>query len=138
MNCELYVNKSLDNVLNKTIEKIDDIEIKFIENFNDDYLIIKNNKNFNYLKIEDSFYFVRDSEILDNKRIKVKIEKDVLMTYKNLIENMNVRVITGNRKDLKNFSLQETTKRNYNRIDFPINHFTNNGDIIFSVINTRG
>ena len=91
MTVTFYNNLSNYNVVNKSLEKINTISFTFKENSNiiTPSLILKNYEEGNYCYIEDlkRYYYIKDIELLSNGLVRLICEIDVLMSYKEDINN---------------------------------------------------
>lgn len=105
------------NKINKDITMIQHIDLKLRKDFdfNNPYLIL-NRKNididsFNYVLMENRYYFVKNKTRLNNSLVKIDLELDPLMTFKDFILNSNLN-ITG----ISDFNLanQANETVNYN------------------------
>ena len=105
MKCWFYVCNDNDNVINKTLENVSQkIDITFLNK--DNYLnpIIRLKKEFfenenykyNYCKIDNNFYFIREINYYNNDMVLLTLEKDLLKTYENdLINNAYGEIISS-------------------------------------------
>lgn len=92
---ELYVNSSderkVDKVLSNKIE-IDGNIRNTLPNtdliIQIDFSNISNIQNYNYIKINEKYYYIRDFEYINNSIIQYTLHIDVLMTYKNEIRKL--------------------------------------------------
>ncbi len=85
---QIYLYKCLDdkNKLNKTLtnEKIIDLNIRKLFNFDTPTIKIKiDNFDFNYVKIDNRYYFVVNKNYIAESLIELNLKCDLLMTYKN-------------------------------------------------------
>lgn len=84
---QIYLYKCLDdkNKLNKTLtnEKIIDLNIRKLFNFDTPTIKIKiDNFDFNYVKIDNRYYFVVNKNYIAESLIELNLKCDLLMTYK--------------------------------------------------------
>lgn len=85
---QIYLYKCLDdkNKLNKTLtnEKIIDLNIRKLFNFDTPTIKIKiDNFDYNYVKIDNRYYFVVNKNYIAESLIELNLKCDLLMTYKN-------------------------------------------------------
>lgn len=96
MNAITYKNKSSYNTLGKDLEILDNITLKFFKDLETSTPIIiinlYNISDFNYIKIEDKFYFVENKTKNPNGLYEMYLRVDVLETYKEQILNSYVTV----------------------------------------------
>lgn len=128
------------NKLNKTLSnKIElDIVLKERNNFINPNIILKNqitNFSYNYCFIPsfNRYYFIENIEILSNNLILLSLKIDVLMTYKNDINNSFVtiaessEILNENKLNYDSEDIENITKIDLN------NPFTGNSDILITV-----
>lgn len=96
MNGITYINKSSYNTIGKELEKLDDINLKFFKDLETSTPVIiidlKNIGDFNYIKIENKYYFVEHKTKRPNGLYDMYLRVDVLETYKEQILNSYVTV----------------------------------------------
>lgn len=128
------------NKLNKTLSnKIElDIVLKERNNFINPNIILKNqipNFSYNYCFIPsfNRYYFIENIEILSNNLILLSLKIDVLMTYKNDLNNSFVtitessEILNENKLNYDSEDIENITKIDLN------NPFTGNSDILITV-----
>lgn len=84
---QIYLYKCLDdkNKLSKTLtnEKIIDLNIRKLFNFDTPTIKIKiDNFDYNYVKIDNRYYFVVNKNYIAESLIELNLKCDLLMTYK--------------------------------------------------------
>lgn len=83
---KIYNNKSNNNVVNKTLELIQDINFKFKDDsdITNPILILKSYVSGNYCFIPDlnRYYYIDRIELMTGGFFKLYLEIDVLMSYK--------------------------------------------------------
>ena len=93
MIAKAYSNNDSTNTINKTLDFIIDIDVKFKEEVNiyGPSIILKYDDliDFNYLYIDKfkRYYFIEDVEVFPNKIYKLTLKCDVLMSFKDDILN---------------------------------------------------
>ena len=96
---KIYNNKSNENVVNKTIDHIQEITF----NFKDDsdvtspVLILQSYKSGNYCYIPDlkRYYYIDKIELMNGGYYKLYLDIDVLMSYKEEIMNAEWYSVDG-------------------------------------------
>lgn len=128
------------NKLNKTLSNKTELDIVLKErnNFINPNIILKNqihNFSYNYCFIPsfNRYYFIENIEILSNNLILLSLKIDVLMTYKNDINNSFVtitessEILNENKLNYDSEDIENITKIDLN------NPFTGNSDILITV-----
>lgn len=94
MKITLYNTKDDEIVLNKTLENPLEMDINFKSDFNklDIQLILQYNgifdSNFyNYVKIENFYYFIVKKDYIDNMNVILHCHMDVYMSNQNTVKN---------------------------------------------------
>ena len=93
MIAKAYSNNDSANTINKTLDFIIDIDVKFKEEVNiyEPSIMLKYDDliDFNYLYIDKfkRYYFIEDVEVFPNKIYKLTLKCDVLMSFKDDILN---------------------------------------------------
>lgn len=128
------------NKLNKTLSNKTELDIvlKDRNNFINPNIILKNhisNFSFNYcfIPIFNRYYFIDNIEVLTNNLISLSLKIDVLMTYKNDINN-SFATITESTEVLNENKLNYNSEdiENITKIDLT-NPFNGNTDILITV-----
>lgn len=128
------------NKLNKTLSNKTELDIVLKErnNFINPNIILKNqihNFSYNYCFIPsfNRYYFIENIEILNNNLLLLSLKIDVLMTYKNDINNSFVtitessEILNENKLNYDSEDIENITKIDLN------NPFTGNSDILITV-----
>lgn len=102
MEMKLYQTLDDENVINKTIELKHTIPIKMKDrnSINSPSIVLSNHNkeydftvcNYAYLDVFNRFYFIRDIVILDNIKVSLSLECDVLESFKKDILNSNAEI----------------------------------------------
>lgn len=85
---KLYNTEDSTNTINKTIDYVEDIDVKFKDEVNiyNPLIILKSNNliEFNFIFIEkfNRYYFVENVEVFPNKIYHITLRCDVLMSFK--------------------------------------------------------
>ena len=91
MKLKIYNNNSNNNVINKNITLVNEIDfnLKVDNSILQPILILKNYKGGNYCYIDEfkRYYFINDVRLLNGGLYELNLNVDVLMTYKNEIMN---------------------------------------------------
>lgn len=89
MELKIYNNNSNNNVLNKNITLVDTLEfnLKIDNSILQPVLILKNYSigNYCYIKEFKRYYYITDIKLLIGGLYQLKLDIDVLMTYKDAI-----------------------------------------------------
>lgn len=87
-----YNNLSPENKINKNLTLVKEISGDFngeILNSSPKIVINQNTLDFDYIQVNDNFYFINDYNIYRNGLIILECEKDVLMSNKDFILNQS-------------------------------------------------
>lgn len=92
---KIYLYQTTDDeiVLNKTLENEKEIDVNFKANYNKlDTKIILNYKqgdfnpdNFNYVKIDNVYFFIVSKDFIDNENVIYYLHQDVYMSNQNTV-----------------------------------------------------
>lgn len=128
------------NKLNKTLSNKTELDIVLKErnNFINPNIILKNqihtfSYNYCFIPSFNRYYFIENIEILSNNLILLSLKIDVLMTYKNDINNSFVtitessEILNENKLNYDSEDIENITKIDLN------NPFTGNSDILITV-----
>lgn len=125
------------NKLNKTLENGLELNItlKDITEVINPILLIKSNNNFNYnycyIDKLERYYFIDKKEIVTNDLIKLYLNVDVLMSYKQDILNANANIMETDNTDVSN---DYTGNNNFIITKYPLeNPFTTDTDILTTI-----
>lgn len=96
---KVYNNKSNKNIVNKKIEKVQEITFDFKDDsdITNPILILQSYKTGNYCYIPDlkRYYYIDRIEIMNGGYYKLYLEIDVLMSYKDEIINADWYSVNG-------------------------------------------
>lgn len=129
------------NKLNKTLSNKTELDILLKDNVNfiNPNIILKNqisNFTFNYcfIPIFNRYYFIDNIEVLNNNLISISLKIDVLMTYKNEINNSSV-IITEATNEINPNNANYIAEKNINTnvIDLD-NPFREDSDILITIV----
>lgn len=128
MNIKFYNNNSKDNILNKDIVLLLEKNITIKDKQNSIlspilYLAdiqVENIGNYCYIDLWKRFYFIKNISFVNNQIIKLELETDYLMTFKDVILNSSGDVVQSD--TLQNYSssynvLDTTTQKVINFSD---------------------
>ena len=116
-----YNTNDSTNTINKKLNFISDIDVKFKEEVNiyNPNLVLKYDDliNFNYMYIDrfKRYYFIEDVEVFPNKIYKLTLKCDVLMSFKNDILNSYGNITSQtNYNDYYNFNYSSEVRKETN------------------------
>lgn len=100
MFCTTYHNASARNMINKTLEQLDTIEMAFLsqEDILSPRITVKNlnpNANYIYLDTLGRYYFINTWSVKNNGLYILDLHIDVLYTYRDEIMNNPCNVISS-------------------------------------------
>ncbi len=121
MIAKTYKTNDSTNTINKTLNFISDIDVKFKEEVNiyNPNIILKYDDliNFNYIYIDKfrRYYFIEDVEVFPNKIYRISLKCDVLMSFKDdiLASYGNITSQT-NYNDYYNFNYASEVRKETN------------------------
>ena len=121
MIAKTYNTNDSTNTINKLIDFVADIDVKFKEEVNiyNPSIILKYNDliNFNYIYIDKfkRYYFIEDVEVFPNKIYKLSLKCDVLMSFKDDILNSYGNITSQtNYNDYYNFDYSSEVRKETN------------------------
>ena len=121
MIAKTYNTNDSTNTINKTLNFISDIDVKFKEEFNiyNPNIMLKYDDliNFNYMYIDKfkRYYFIEDVEVFPNKIYKLALKCDVLMSFKDDILNSYGNITSQtNYNDYYNFNYSSEVRKETN------------------------
>ena len=121
MIAKTYNTNDSTNTINKTLNFISDIDVKFKEEVNiyNPNIILKYDDliNFNYMYIDKfkRYYFIEDVEVFPNKIYKLTLKCDVLMSFKDDILNSYGNITSQtNYNDYYNFNYSSEVRKETN------------------------
>ena len=130
MNVNLYHNKSLANVVDKTIGTATVVTgTAFVLPFDERFPKVRftsdtNWDNFNYAQIDDKYYYITGVNHITNQETIVSFELDLLMTYKNYIKGLTCYLKRSDNHDTPyiNDEMQVVQcNQTYTILNFPAN-----------------
>ena len=121
MIAKTYNTNDSTNTINKTLDFISDIDIKFKEEVNifNPVVMLKYGDliNFNYVYIDKfkRYYFIEDIEVFPNKIYKLSLKCDVLMSFRDDILNSYGNITSQtNYNDYYNFDYSSEVRKETN------------------------
>ena len=121
MIAKTYNTNDSTNTINKSLDFISDIDVKFKEEVNiyNPNIMLKYDDliNFNYMYIDKfkRYYFIEDIEVFPNKIYKLTLKCDVLMSFKDDILNSYGNITTQtNYNDYYNFDYSSEVRKETN------------------------
>ena len=121
MIAKTYNTNDSTNTINKTLNFISDIDVKFKEEVNiyNPNIMLKYDDliNFNYMYIDKfkRYYFIEDVEVFPNKIYKLTLKCDVLMSFKDDILNSYGNITSQtNYNDYYNFDYSSEVRKETN------------------------
>lgn len=139
MNCTLYYNQSQENKLNKVLTNKGTRTILFLNsvNFLRPTITVKTlpaDTNYCYIESLGRYYFIEDVRNLKNELFELSLKCDVLMTYKNDIEQSKA-IITESTNEINANNVDYIAEKNIdvNEIDLD-NPFTDTSDVLITIV----
>lgn len=135
MECILFHNSSVRNMINKTLEQLDTTEMSFLsqEDILSPIITVKNlnpKANYVYLDILGRYYFINKWSVKNNGLFILELQVDVLYTYREEIMNNPCNVIASDNV-LNDNSVDYTSEEKAVTITYPMQTpFTDNKEII--------
>lgn len=121
MLAKTYNTNDSTNTINKTLNFVADIDVKFKEEVNiySPSIMLKYDDliNFNYMYIDKfkRYYFIEDVEVFPNKIYKLSLKCDVLMSFKDDILNSYGNITSQtNYNDYYNFDYSSEVRKETN------------------------
>lgn len=121
MIAKTYNTNDSTNTINKSLDFISDIDVKFKEEVNiyNPNIMLKYDDliNFNYMYIDKfkRYYFIEDIEVFPNKIYKLTLKCDVLMSFKDDILNSYGNITSQtNYNDYYNFDYSSEVRKETN------------------------
>ena len=121
MIAKTYNTNDSTNTINKTLNFVADIDVKFKEEVNiySPSIMLKYDDliNFNYMYIDKfkRYYFIEDVEVFPNKIYKLTLKCDVLMSFKDDILNSYGNITSQtNYNDYYNFDYSSEVRKETN------------------------
>lgn len=139
MNCTLYYNQSQENKLNKVLTNKGTRTILFLNSvdFLRPIITVKTllaDTNYCYIESLGRYYFIENIRNLKNDLFELSLKCDVLMTYKNDIEQSKV-IITESSNEINSNNTDYVAEKNIdvNEIDLD-NPFTESSDVLITIV----
>ena len=121
MIAKTYNNNDSTNAINKTLDFISDIDVKFKDEVNiyNPSIILKSDDiiTFNYMYIDKfkRYYFIEDVEVYPNRIYRLSLKCDVLMSFKDDILNSYGNITSQtNYNDFYNFDYSSEVRKETN------------------------
>ena len=130
MNVNLYHNKSLANVVNKTIGTATVVTgTAFVLPFDERFPKIRFTSStdwddYNYAEIDGKYYYITGVEHVTNVETIISLELDLLMTYQDYIKGLNCYLIRSDNHDTPYINDEKQVlqcNQNYTIVNFPAN-----------------
>ena len=140
----IYLYKCLDdkNKLNKTLtnEKIIDLNIRKLFNFDNPTIKIRiENFDYNYVKINNRYYFVVNKNYIADSLIELNLKCDLLMTYKEDLLKCSGEVIGTFQSSFKNtYNPTFDVRLKFKQYNFPIAFPENPLNVVVVANNRKG
>ena len=98
MQVTLMKNRSLPNVLNKTVSTTDTYDAQMVTAIDDKQIVIRvklpygavNWKAINYMQVDGAYYFIDSAKHIAKDITELNGSIDLLMTYRDAIKQLNV------------------------------------------------
>lgn len=114
MKVEFYNNQDDPNIINKTPQKISELDITFRQAIDEKQpiLIMHNtnlqNVNYVYIPLFKRYYFINNISNYNNVLSQVTLSTDYLMTYQDTILNTEMKITATNKPSYLSSSLPTT------------------------------
>lgn len=139
MNCILYYNQSQENKLNKVLTDKGTRTILFLNGV--DFLrpiitvkTLPSDTNYCYIESLGRYYFIEEIRNLKNELFELSLKCDVLMTYKNDIEQSKAIIIEStNEINVNNVDYIAEKNTHVNEIELE-NPFTESSDVLITIV----
>lgn len=139
MKVEFYNNQDDPNIINKTPQKISELDITFRQAIDEKQpiLIMHNtnlqNANYVYIPLFKRYYFITNISNYNNVLSQVTLSTDYLMTYQDTILNTEMKITATNKPSYLSSSLP-TTEQITTRKELSDVTLDNNNSIILTTI----
>lgn len=123
--------------LGTRIERKNVVLLDSFDKFNGTMILSSIPENSNYIHIVSLsyYYFIEKIDIDFNHRFVVHLLEDVLMTYKDVLKNLNVKIIESeNILDLNNITKRHKKSFSVLDYDFPTQHFQESKTDVLSCV----
>lgn len=139
MNCTLYYNESQENKLNKVLTNKGTRTILFLNSvdFLRPIITVKTlpaDTNYCYIESLGRYYFIENIRNLKNDLFELSLKCDVLMTYKDDIEESKA-IITESTNEINANNADYVAEKNIdvNEIELD-NPFTESSDVLITIV----
>lgn len=127
MRVALMVNRSLNNVLNKTVSTTATYDAQMVTAIDDKQIVVRfhlpysavNWKAVNYMEVDGAYYYIDSVKHVAKDISDVNGSIDLLMTYRNAIKQLNVLA-------------ERSTSHGSNKIADPLRAFEAGGKVVKS------
>lgn len=139
MNCILYNNQSQENKLNKVLTNKGTRTVIFLDSV--DFLrpritvkSLPTETNYVYIESLGRYYFITDIKNLKNELFELNLRCDVLMTYKQDIEETQA-IITESTNDVNIHNAGYVAEKDIDTTSINLeNPFTDNSDVLITIV----
>ena len=98
MQVALMINRSLPNVLNKTVSTADTYDAQMVTAIDDKQIVVRvalpyskvNWKTINYMEVDGAYYYIDSVKHIANGISEINGSIDLLMTYRDAIKQLSV------------------------------------------------
>lgn len=139
MNCTLYHNQSQENKLNKVLADKGTRTILFLNgvDFLRPIITVKTlpaDINYCYIESLGRYYFIEDVRNLKNELFELSLKCDVLMTYKNDIEETQV-IITESSNEVNIHNVGYVAEKDIETTSINMeNPFNDDSDVLITIV----
>lgn len=139
MNCVLYYNQSQENKLNKLLTNKGNRTIIFLDSVDFLYprITVKSlpiETNYVYIESLGRYYFINDIKNLKNELFELNLRCDVLMSYKQDIEESQA-IITESTNEVNSHNAGYVAEKDIKTTSVNLeNPFTDNSDVLISIV----
>lgn len=139
MNCVLYFNQSQENKLNKVLTDKGTRTILFLNGV--DFLrpiitvkTLPSDANYCYIESLGRYYFIEDVRNLKNELFELSLKCDVLMTYKNDIEETQA-IITESSNEVNIHNVGYVAEKDIETTSINLeNPFNDDSDVLITIV----
>lgn len=139
MNCVLYNNQSQENKLNKVLTNKGTRTIIFLDSV--DFLrpritvkSLPTETNYVYIESLGRYYFISDIKNLKNELFELNLRCDVLMTYKQDIEESQA-IITESANEVNSHNAGYVAEKDIETTSVNLeNPFTDDSDVLITIV----
>ena len=139
MNCILYNNQSQENKLNKVLTNKGTRTIIFLDSvdFLHPRITVKSlptETNYVYIESLGRYYFISDIKNLKNELFELNLRCDVLMTYKQDIEESQA-IITESTNEVNSHNAGYVAEKDIETTSVNLeNPFTDDSDVLITIV----